>query len=254
MAQKTNPEIFRLPLAQEYNCKWFSTKNYKTFAEKDYYIRNFVETTFFELLDLSKIKVVRPSIINNNQMHILCEVLQPNEDSIYTKILKTLAKYISLRKLKKIDIIYQSECNYDYELFSKVLKLLFFYLISKNIYSLKENIENNFKIYAKFTFKFLKSRYESAMLIAKFTAFFLAKRFSSRRVIEDILANIDKDVVKGLKIELSGRLDNIEKARTESKLFGRVPLHTLTTTVQYSHYILKTISGILGIKVWLFLG
>jgi small subunit ribosomal protein S3 len=254
MAQKTNPETFRLPLGQEYNCKWFSTKNYKTFAKKDYYIRNLIETNFFDLLDLSRVKIARSCAKNNDQMHILCEVLQPTEDDISTKILKSLAKYISLRKLKKIDTIYQSECNYNYELFSKTLKLLFFYLASKSIFSLKENIENSFKIYTKFNLSFLKSRYESAMLVAKLTAFFLAKRFSSRRVIEDILTNVDKDIVKGLKIELSGRLDNIEKARTESKLFGRVPLHTLTTTVQYSHYILKTISGILGIKVWLYLG
>lgn len=254
MAQKINPESFRLPIKENYICKWFSIKNYKNFAEKDYYILNFIEKNFLELLEISKLKIIRPSAENCKEIHIVSEVLHPTEDDIYTKIVKNLANYISLRKLKRIEKDYYNKYDFDDELFSKIITLLFFYLIAKNIFRLKETIEKKFKVNAKFNFRFLTSRYQSARLIAKLAAFFLSKRFSSRRVIEDILTNLDKDIVKGLKLELSGRLDNIEKARTESKVYGRVPLHTITTSVQYSHYILKTISGVLGIKVWLFLG
>lgn len=60
--------------------------------------------------------------------------------------------------------------------------------------------------------------------------------------------------IPGIKIEVSGRLNGAEIARTEWVREGRVPLHTLRADIDYSYKTAQTIYGILGVKVWLFRG
>jgi len=64
--------------------------------------------------------------------------------------------------------------------------------------------------------------------------------------------NVQK--IPGVKIEISGRLNGAEIARTEWIREGRVPLQTLRADIDYSYRTAQTIYGILGIKVWLFRG
>jgi small subunit ribosomal protein S3 len=54
--------------------------------------------------------------------------------------------------------------------------------------------------------------------------------------------------LEGVKIQISGRLNGAEIARTEWVRKGRVPLQTLRADIDYSSKA-KTIYGILGIKV-----
>ena len=56
----------------------------------------------------------------------------------------------------------------------------------------------------------------------------------------------------GIKIMVSGRLGGAEIARTEWKREGRVPLHTLCADIDYGFTEANTISGKIGIKVWIF--
>jgi small subunit ribosomal protein S3 len=60
--------------------------------------------------------------------------------------------------------------------------------------------------------------------------------------------------IQGIKIQVSGRLNGAEIARTEWTREGRVPLHTLRADIDYSYCTAKTVYGILGIKVWVFKG
>ena len=60
--------------------------------------------------------------------------------------------------------------------------------------------------------------------------------------------------MKGVKVEVSGRLNGIEMARSEWKRDGKVPLHTLKAKIDYTHQRAETIYGTIGIKVWLFAG
>jgi small subunit ribosomal protein S3 len=57
--------------------------------------------------------------------------------------------------------------------------------------------------------------------------------------------------VNGIKIQVSGRLNGAEMARTEWIREGRVPLQTLRADIDYTTKK-NTIYGVLGIKVWLF--
>nr|YP_001382203.1 ribosomal protein S3 [Pleurastrum terricola]ABO69339.1 ribosomal protein S3 [Pleurastrum terricola] len=60
--------------------------------------------------------------------------------------------------------------------------------------------------------------------------------------------------IKGLKIQLAGRLNGAEIARTEWFRKGRVPLHTLKADIDYSYQKAYTKYGIIGVKVWVFNG
>ena len=62
----------------------------------------------------------------------------------------------------------------------------------------------------------------------------------------------DEEDVNGIKIQISGRLNGAEMARTEWTRDGRVPLQTLRANIDYAQREANTIYGILGIKIWLF--
>jgi small subunit ribosomal protein S3 len=63
---------------------------------------------------------------------------------------------------------------------------------------------------------------------------------------------LQKSGIKGFKIQVSGRLNGAEMARSEWIREGRVPLQTLRADIDYASKEANTIYGILGIKVWLF--
>jgi small subunit ribosomal protein S3 len=63
---------------------------------------------------------------------------------------------------------------------------------------------------------------------------------------------LQKNGVKGFKIQVSGRLNGAEIARAEWVREGRVPLQTLRANISYATYKAFTTYGILGIKVWIF--
>ena len=93
-----------------------------------------------------------------------------------------------------------------------------------------------------------------AFLIAEYIAQQLERRVSFRRVVRQAIQRAQRAGIQGIKIQVSGRLNGAEIARTEWTREGRVPLHTLRADIDYSYCTAKTVYGILGIKVWVFKG
>ena len=93
-----------------------------------------------------------------------------------------------------------------------------------------------------------------AMLIGEYVAQQLEKRVSFRRVVRQAITRAQKAGVEGIKLQVSGRVNGAEIARTEVTREGSVPLHTLRADIDYAYCTAKTIYGILGIKVWVFKG
>ncbi|MEB3884486.1 30S ribosomal protein S3 [Lyngbya sp. CCY1209] len=93
-----------------------------------------------------------------------------------------------------------------------------------------------------------------ATLIAEYIAQQLEKRVSFRRVVRQAITRAQKAGVEGIKVQVSGRLNGAEIARTEWTREGRVPLHTLRADIDYAYCTALTIYGILGVKVWIFKG
>jgi small subunit ribosomal protein S3 len=91
-----------------------------------------------------------------------------------------------------------------------------------------------------------------ASLLADLVVEQLEKRIAFRRAIREALQRAQKQNVNGIKIQVSGRLNGAEMARSEWIREGRVPLQTLRADIDYATKEAHTIYGILGIKVWLF--
>lgn len=121
-----------------------------------------------------------------------------------------------------------------------------------------ENLLNNIKkilpINRQITIKVFEVKKVDldANLLAGLVAEQLEKRIAFRRAIREALQRAEKQNVNGIKIQVSGRLNGAEMARSEWIREGRVPLQTLRADIDYATAEANTIYGILGIKVWLF--
>nr|QUE29597.1 ribosomal protein S3 [Erythrotrichia foliiformis] len=93
-----------------------------------------------------------------------------------------------------------------------------------------------------------------AALLCEFITQQLEKRVAYRRAVRQVIQKAQKANVKGIKIQVSGRLNGAEIARSEWVREGRVPLQTLRADIDYSYKTALTTYGILGVKVWLFKG
>ena len=91
-----------------------------------------------------------------------------------------------------------------------------------------------------------------ATLLAHLVAEQLEKRVAFRRAIREAPQRSQKQNVNGIKVQVSGRLNGAEMARSEWIREGRVPLQTLRADIDYATTEANTIYGILGVKVWLF--
>ncbi len=93
-----------------------------------------------------------------------------------------------------------------------------------------------------------------AKLVAESIAQQLEKRIMYRRAMKRAVTNSMRLGAEGIKINLGGRLNGAEIARSEWYREGRVPLHTLRADIDYGVAEANTTYGIIGIKVWIFKG
>ena len=95
----------------------------------------------------------------------------------------------------------------------------------------------------------------SAKLVAENIAHQLTRRANFRRATKMAAQNVMSAGAKGVRIQVSGRLNGAEMARRERVSEGSVPLHTLRADVDY-HVSRASIpgAGIVGVKVWIYKG
>src|SRR5690606_33009685 len=93
-----------------------------------------------------------------------------------------------------------------------------------------------------------------AQLVAESVAQQLERRIMFRRAMKRAVGNAMRIGAKGIKINVAGRLNGAEIARSEWYREGRVPLHTLRADIDYGFAEAKTTYGVIGIKVWVFKG
>ena len=94
----------------------------------------------------------------------------------------------------------------------------------------------------------------SAQLAAENVATQIERRVAFRRAMKKVIQSALKSGAKGIKVQVAGRLNGAEMARTEWYLEGRVPLHTLRAKIDYGFAEALTTYGIIGVKVWIFKG
>jgi len=93
-----------------------------------------------------------------------------------------------------------------------------------------------------------------AQLVAEGIAQQLERRIMFRRAMKRAVQNTMRLGAEGVKVNIAGRLNGAEIARSEWYREGRVPLHTLRADIDYGFAEAKTTYGIIGIKVWIFKG
>jgi ribosomal protein S3 len=119
----------------------------------------------------------------------------------------------------------------------------------------KANLALTPKISIKFFAVKPENVFEKASIVADSVVDALEKRKAFRGVIKKAKEDLMRcPRVKGVKIQVAGRLNGAEIARSEWVRAGRVPLQTLRANIDYSSRTASTIYGIIGVKVWLFKG
>lgn len=93
-----------------------------------------------------------------------------------------------------------------------------------------------------------------AQLVAENIAEQLKKRAAFRRTIKKAIDRTFEMKAKGVKVQISGRLNGAEIARTEKVSVGSIPLHTLRADIDYGFAESMTSYGTIGVKVWIYKG
>ncbi|MDY7014167.1 MAG: 30S ribosomal protein S3 [Cyanobacteriota bacterium] len=217
MGQKIHPRGFRLGITKDHRSRWYAdTKRYPELLKEDRKIRQYVEQT------LNK----NPNQGKNQTYAGISEVrIERKADQIDLEIHTARPGVVVGRGGSGIEALRSG---------------------------LQEFLGGNRQIRVNVI---EVSRVDAdAGLIAEYIAQQLERRVSFRRVVRQAIQRAVKAEVKGIKIQVSGRLNGAEIARTESTLEGSVPLHTLRADIDYAYRTALTIYGILGIKVWVFKG
>ena len=119
---------------------------------------------------------------------------------------------------------------------------------------LKVAIEKIYKIPTRVNIEEIKKPELYAKLVAENIAHQLERRISFRRAIKSSAANTMRAGAKGVRIQVSGRLNGAEMSRREKEVAGSVPLHTLRADIDYAYVPAHTAAGIIGVKVWVYKG
>ena len=215
MGHKTHPTGFRLGITKTHSSSWFSNyKNYSSLLKEDYQIRS-------QLINFLASKNVKNSgiakiLVNRNS----------KGDQIQLEIHTAFPGIIVGKSGKTLE-----ELNNVFE---------------KSLGKEKKVIINLIEI---------KEFYKEASLIADYIVEQLEKRVQFKRAVKKAISlACTEGQVEGIKVQVSGRLNGAEIARSEWLREGRVPLQTLRADIDYCNKTAQTIYGILGIKVWLFKG
>nr|KYP72433.1 hypothetical protein KK1_005022 [Cajanus cajan] len=215
MGQKINPLGFRLGTTQSHDSVWFAQpKNYSENIQEDKKIRDFIKNYIQKNIRVSS------GVEGIGQIKI-----QKRIDLIQVIIYMGFPKLLIEGKPQKIE-----------ELQTNMQKKL-------NCVNRKLNI----------AIARVANAYKHPNILAEFIAGQLKNRVSFRKAMKKAIELTEQAGTKGVQIQIAGRIDGKEIARVEWIREGRVPLQTIRAKIDYCCYTVRTIYGVLGIKVWIFL-
>lgn len=224
MGQKIHPTGFRLGITKAHQSQWFANSyTYPSLIVEDCFIRNIL---FKQLANgsISKIEIQRKF---DDQIQL---TLYSPKPSLILAYYKNDLKNLSISLIKKIQKNRKSNLQKEPSF--------------KNLYSLNPKV--TVQIFE------LSSPDANAGFIADLLVEELQKRVAFRRAMKKNIRRAQRAKVRGIKIQISGRLNGAEIARSEWAREGQIPLQTLRAEIDYCYRTAKTIYGTLGIKVWVF--
>ena len=214
MGQKINPLGFRLGTTQGHHSLWFAQPiNYSENLQEDQKIR-----------DCIKNYIQKNRRISSGVEGIAGIKIQKRIDLIQVIIYMGFPKLLIEGKPGRIE-----------ELQMNVQKKL-------NCVNRKLNI----------AITRIANPYRHPNILAEFIAGQLRNRVSFRKAMKKAIELTEQAGTKGVQVQIAGRIDGKEIARVEWIREGRVPLQTIRAKIDYCCYTVRTIYGVLGIKVWIF--
>nr|YP_010927816.1 ribosomal protein S3 [Cuphea arenarioides]WKK46835.1 ribosomal protein S3 [Cuphea arenarioides] len=215
MGQKINPLGFRLGTTQSHHSIWFAQpKNYSEGLEEDHKIRECIKNYIQK-------NMKTPSGVEG----IARIEIKKRIDLIQVIIYMGFPKLLIEGKTRRIE-----------ELQATIQKEL-------NCVNRKVNI----------AITRIPNPYGHPNILAEFIAGQLKNRVSFRKAMKKAIELTEQADTKGIQIQIAGRIDGKEIARVEWIREGRVPLQTIRAKIDYCCYTVRTIYGVLGIKIWIFL-
>ena len=124
----------------------------------------------------------------------------------------------------------------------------------EDIERLSQEVSNMMGIRAKVSVREIRKPELDAYLVAESVAQQIERKIMFRRAMKRAVTNSMRLGALGIKINVSGRLNGAEIARSEWYREGRVPLHTLRADIDYGIANSNTTYGVIGVKVWIFKG
>lgn len=248
MGQKTHPLGFRLGVTQNHRSIWFgNSKNYASYLLEDCFLREFIQKEFSEAgivkigisRKLEQIRVeiyaARPGIFLGTTKN---PANQANNQSTSTSSTNPLERLRERLEAKLTSFRQRSIRRSTYPIDMKTVTL------TNTAKKVQLSIQVN-----EVTHPDLEATFLADLVVEQ-----LEKRVPFRRAMKQAIQRAQRANAQGIKIEVSGRLNGAEIARTEWIREGRVPLQTLRADIDYSYKTAQTIYGILGVKVWVFCG
>jgi ribosomal protein S3 len=281
MGQKVHPLGFRLGITQTHNSNWYSKpKSYSLKLQEDFVIRKYLLEKLHDA-SLSKIIISRRTdrIIIEGQPKIVTGDKGARLKALTEGIQKTL-KSISNFAPQKIkipvfdhgeaksceaqlastmsDVSEKSSANADdFSDLASPVNDLALTSSGSEVTAVRQSrteprIVETMPVSISFEVIQISQPATDARLLAKKVAEQLEKRVAFRRVMKQTVQIAREAGINGIKIQIAGRLNGAEIARSEWVREGRVPLHSLNAKIDYAQLGAQTIYGTLGIKIWLF--
>ncbi|MFA5368495.1 MAG: 30S ribosomal protein S3 [Candidatus Paceibacterota bacterium] len=219
MSHKVHPKIFRIKGIMDWLSHGFYTSSPRHYLKEDFIIREFLTKKLKES-SVEKIEIERFS------------------NKIIAVIYSARPGIIIGRGGEGVE-----------KLRIELLKELF----KKNNLGLKEWSELSKKL--KLEIKEVSNPWTSAELVAQWIAQKIEKRTPFRKTVKQALEKVMANKgVKGVKAEVSGRLDGVQIARKEWLEKGRLPRQTIRADIDYALEEARCTYGTIGIKVWIYKG
>nr|YP_010312921.1 ribosomal protein S3 [Nyctocalos pinnatum] len=232
MGQKINPLGFRLGTTQGHHSLWFAQpKNYLEGLQEDQKIRDCIKN------------YVQQEEEDQKKRDCIKNYVQKN-----TSVLEGIACIARIEIKKRIDVI------------QVIIFMGFPELFLENrpgaVKELQTTLQKEFNCMNRklnIAIKKIPNPYGNPNILAEYIAQQLKDRVSFRKAMKKAIELTEQADTKGIQVQIAGRIDGKEIARVEWIREGRVPLQTIRAKIDYCSYTIRTIYGVLGIKIWIFI-
>nr|YP_009435973.1 ribosomal protein S3 [Carpodetus serratus]YP_009435999.1 ribosomal protein S3 [Carpodetus serratus]UDN41519.1 ribosomal protein S3 [Carpodetus arboreus]UDN41607.1 ribosomal protein S3 [Carpodetus archboldianus]UDN41695.1 ribosomal protein S3 [Carpodetus montanus]ATG26150.1 ribosomal protein S3 [Carpodetus serratus]ATG26178.1 ribosomal protein S3 [Carpodetus serratus] len=219
MGQKINPLGFRLGTTQGHHSLWFAQpKNYSEGLQEDQKIRDSIKNYVQKTMRIS-------SGVESGVEGIARIEIQKQIDLIQVIIYMGFPKLLIESRPRGIEEL-QMDLQKEFNCVNRKLNIA----ITR-----------------------IAKPYGNPNILAEFIASQLKNRVPFRKAMKKAIELTEKADTKGIQVQIAGRIDGKEIARVEWIREGRVPLQTIRAKIDYCSYTVRTIYGVLGIKIWIFI-